>query len=154
MDQDQVNPAFDRYVAARTPLTVTLHNGTRLSGRLKKYDAYLLLVSQPPGDRTVLIYRHAVSSILARGKSPSAPQAQPRVSMAPAPTPAARSASRRERSPAARPSRPAPAPVPARKEAPPVPATAANEPVENQILKWMEKHRVEPHSAPSHPSGL
>ena len=68
MDQDQVNPAFDRYVAARTPLTVTLHNGTRLSGRLKKYDAYLLLVSQPPGDRTVLIYRHAVSSILARGR--------------------------------------------------------------------------------------
>ena len=105
MDQDQVNPAFDRYVAARTPLTVTLHNGTRLSGRLKKYDAYLLLVSQPPGDRTVLIYRHAVSSILARGKSPSAPQAQPRVSAAPVTTPAARSAPRRERSPAARPSR-------------------------------------------------
>ncbi|MBI1865648.1 MAG: RNA chaperone Hfq [Nitrospirae bacterium] len=144
MDQDQVNPAFDRYVAARTPLTVTLRNGTRLSGRLKKYDAYLLLVSQPPGERTVLIYRHAVSSILARGKSPSAPQSQPRVSAAPVRTPTARSAPRHERPPAARPSRPAPAPPTARKEAPPVPAAAANEPVENQILKWMEKHRVEP----------
>ncbi|OGW59015.1 MAG: hypothetical protein A2V83_05890 [Nitrospirae bacterium RBG_16_64_22] len=140
MDQDSANPAFDRYVAARTPLTVTLHNGTRLSGKLKKYDAYLLIMSQPPGDRTVLIYRHAVSSILARGKSPSVPRAQPKITAAPA----VRSEPRAERSPAARPLRQAPAPPPARTPAPPVSAAGASEPAANQILKWMEKHRVEP----------
>lgn len=128
MNQDPANPAFDRYVAARTPLTVTLHNGTRLSGRLKKYDAFLLLMSQPPGDRTVLIYRHAVSSILAREKSPSTPRTQRKVPAAPA----------------ARPHRQTPAPPPVRKEPQPVPVAAASEPVESQILKWMEKHRVEP----------
>ncbi len=140
MDQDPANPAFDRYVASRTPLTVTLHNGTRLSGRLKKYDAYLLLMSQPPGDRTVLIYRHAVSSILARGKTSSVPRTQPKVTAAPA----VRSAPRTERSPAARPLRQAPPPPPVRTEAQPVSAAGASEPAASQILKWMEKHRVEP----------
>jgi host factor-I protein len=69
MDGETRNLQNDFFGAARrdgTALTVVLENGTRLTGRLKSYDRFTLLLDGPQGDQ--IVFKHAISTVSFAGK--------------------------------------------------------------------------------------
>lgn len=120
---------LDAYMAGQTPVTVTLQNKIRVSGKIRAFDSYVIVME---GHKREILYRHAVSCL--------APLVQ----------------DEHKRQPAA--SRPAPAktapPGPAKSEShiprPTQPQTlspSATEKLNNSmkegLLKWMQEQKAE-----------
>jgi host factor-I protein len=63
---------FDRmlstYMADQTPVTLTLQNKIRVSGRVKAFDSYVVIIED---QKREILYRHAISSL-----APSAQEVQ------------------------------------------------------------------------------
>lgn len=63
---------FDRmmntYMADQTPVTLTLQNKIRVSGRVKAFDSYVVVIED---QKREILYRHAISSV-----APSAQETQ------------------------------------------------------------------------------
>lgn len=78
METNLLDRMLNTYLASRTPITVTLQNKIRVSGRIKAFDSYVIIMD---GQKREIVYRHAVSCL-----APSAPEDQKRP--APAPRPA------------------------------------------------------------------
>jgi RNA chaperone Hfq len=53
---------LDAYMAAQTPVTMTLQNSVRVSGKIKAFDSYVIVMEN---HKREIVYRHAVSSIFA-----------------------------------------------------------------------------------------
>jgi len=51
---------LDTYLAEQTSVTVTLQNRINVSGRIKAFDSYVIVME---GLKREIVYRHAVSSI-------------------------------------------------------------------------------------------
>ena len=69
MDADSRNLQNDFFNACRKDrsiLTVFLGNGKRLTGRLKSFDKFTLLLESHQGEQ--MIFKHAISTVSAAGK--------------------------------------------------------------------------------------
>ena len=64
MEADTRNLQNDFFNAARkdkTTVTVFLGNGKKLTGRIKSFDKFTLLLDSPHGEQ--MIYKHAISTV-------------------------------------------------------------------------------------------
>ena len=86
METNLLDRMLNTYLAAQTPVTVTLQNKTRVSGRIKAFDSYVIVMQDLKSE---IVYRHAISCITLRApgeqKSISASQkpAQPKPAVRP-----------------------------------------------------------------------
>ena len=55
------NDFFNTVRKERTNLTVFLGNGKRLTGRLKSFDRFTLLLESPQGEQ--IVFKHAISTV-------------------------------------------------------------------------------------------
>lgn len=131
MEANLLDKMLDRYLEGRTPVTMTLQNRIRVSGKIKSFDSYVIVIE---GQKEEIVYRHAVSSL-----APLAADDQKRPS-------------------AAAPARPAPAKMPLPKPARAVPrkqkpahplalsASAGEQSINNSmkegLLRWMEEQKA------------
>lgn len=51
---------LDTYLTEQTPVTVTLQNKVRVSGRISAFDSYVIVME---GHKREIVYRHAVSCL-------------------------------------------------------------------------------------------
>ena len=58
------------YLSERTSITVTLQNKIRISGKIKAFDSYIIVMD---GMKQEILYRHAISSL-----APAQPEEQKR----------------------------------------------------------------------------
>ena len=135
MDLNLLDSMLTAYRNEKTTVTFVLQNRTRISGTVRAFDNYVILLEGPKNE---ILYRHAVSSL-----APAAAADAPR----PAPL-------RTEQPPAPRPARPeARPPQKAAKQADKAPAKAlpkvAAAPAEQSIntgmkeglLRWMQEQK-------------
>ena len=73
MQINLLDKMLDTYQAGQTPVTVTLQNKIRVSGRIKAFDSYVIIID---GQKREIVYRHAVSSI-ATGAGPEQKRRDP-----------------------------------------------------------------------------
>ena len=111
MEINLLDRMLETFQSGRSVVTITLQNKVRVSGRIKAFDGYVIIVEN---SKQEIVSRHAVSCL-----QPVLPQAQPR--------PAA---------PAARPAPAKPAPVQTAKPAPSKPRAAQPQPASPA----MERH--------------
>jgi RNA chaperone Hfq len=60
MEQNLLDRMLNTYLDVQTPVTVTLQNKIRISGKIKAFDSYVIIMD---GHRREIVYRHAVSSL-------------------------------------------------------------------------------------------
>ena len=58
---EKQEPFLDSLINGRTPVNIFLINGIRLSGIIRSYDQWVVLLDSPAGMQT--IYKHSVSTI-------------------------------------------------------------------------------------------
>jgi RNA chaperone Hfq len=74
MESNLLDRMLSTYMEARTPVTVTLQNRIRVSGRIKAFDSYVIIVE---GQKKEIVYRHAVSCLTASVVQESRRAAEP-----------------------------------------------------------------------------
>ncbi len=62
MESNLLDRMLNAYVESQTPVTITLQNKIRVSGRIRAFDSYVIVVEGP---RREIVYRHAVSCVAA-----------------------------------------------------------------------------------------
>jgi len=60
METNLLDRMLDTYLTAQTPVTVTLQNKIRVSGKIRMFDSYVVVME---GAKREIVYRHAISSI-------------------------------------------------------------------------------------------
>jgi RNA chaperone Hfq len=60
METNLLDRMLDSYLQAQTPVTVTLQNKIRVTGKIKVFDSYVIIMD---GTKREIVYRHAISSI-------------------------------------------------------------------------------------------
>lgn len=90
METNLLDRMLNAYQNDQIPVTVTLQNKVRVSGKIKAFDSYVIVVD---GQKNEILYRHAVSSLSPfvqeeqkRQPAPPAP-AKPAMATKPAPRP-------------------------------------------------------------------
>jgi RNA chaperone Hfq len=133
METNLLDRMLDSYLSGKVPVTVTLQNKIRVSGKIRAFDSYVIVMENQTRE---IVYRHAVSSV-----SPHAHEEQKRQ---PAPV-AARQ--KPETPPQPKPFKKAAPhkPRPAHQPSPPV--LSAGEPglsntMKDGLLKWMQEHKA------------
>ncbi len=121
METNLLDRMLHAYRDAKTAVTVTLRNKTRVSGTIAAYDGYVILVDGP---NRQIVYRHAVSSL----------------------APFRQEARRQEGATVEKP-RPKPAPKPRPTHPPAAPVVSAanlsiNSGMKDGLLKWMQGQKA------------
>ncbi len=63
------NDFFNAARKARTPVTIYLSNGKKLTGRIKSFDKFTVLIDGPSGE--LMVFKHAVTTVsMASGDAP------------------------------------------------------------------------------------
>ncbi len=70
METNLLDRMLNTYLTEQTPVTITLQNKIRVSGKIKAFDSYVIIMEDPKRE---IVYRHAVSSL-----SPAAQEEQKR----------------------------------------------------------------------------
>ena len=60
METNLLDRMLDTYMTGQTPVTVTLQNKIRVSGKIRAFDSYVIVME---GHKREILYRHAVSCI-------------------------------------------------------------------------------------------
>ncbi len=60
METNLLDRMLDTYLDGRTPVTITLQNKIRVSGKIKAFDSYVVVME---GHKQEIVYRHAISSL-------------------------------------------------------------------------------------------
>jgi RNA chaperone Hfq len=60
MEPNLLDRMLNAYMTEQKTVTVTLQNKVRVSGRVRSFDSYILVLD---GQRSEIIYRHAISSV-------------------------------------------------------------------------------------------
>ncbi len=128
MESNLLDRMLNTYLEAQTPVAITLQNKIRVSGRVKAYDSYVIVVD---GQRREIVYRHAVSCVAATGVQ------EPRRAADSAKTPSAKAVPR--------PPKPAVPQSVKRPPAQPIAAASAetsiNTTMKDALLKWMQEQK-------------
>lgn len=138
METHLLDKMLSSYLSQKTPVTIVLQNKNRVSGRIRMFDSYVIVMENQKNE---IVYRHAVSSI---SPALSAEQAhQPREQRAERAKPAARPAPKAANYPKqaaakGRPSRPAPKLAAA--EAAPDPGLSNS--MKEGLLRWMQEQKA------------
>lgn len=126
METNLLDRMLTTYLSSNLPVTVTLQNKIRVSGVIKAFDSYVIIME---GQKREIVYRHAVASLAA-----SAPEEPKKRSTAPAfdkqPSRPARTAPHRQRSPQQ-------ASLLASS-----PETSINNSMKEGLLKWMQEQKA------------
>lgn len=129
MEANLLDKMLDMYLEGRTPVTVTLQNKIRISGKIKSFDSYVIVIE---GQKEEIVYRHAVSSL-----APLVPEEQKRQPAAVRPAPAKTMPPRPARTASHR-------PRPAHPQA--LSASAGEQSINNSmkegLLRWMEEQKA------------
>jgi RNA chaperone Hfq len=133
METNLLDRMLTSYLTEQTPVTVTLQNKIRISGKLKAFDSYVIVMEGPKRE---IIYRHAVSSLGPAGQEEQRTQpAAPRTHAAKPAVTGQRPQKTAPRKPQSRPARPQP-----------TLAASANEPINSSmkdgLLKWMQEQKA------------
>jgi RNA chaperone Hfq len=129
METNLLDRMLDAYLAGQTPVTMTLPNKIRVSGTIKAFDSYVIVME---GQKREIVYRHAVSSV-----SPHSVPEQKHRSQAPQPAAAPKKTSSRPAKPALR-----------NKPAQPQALSAAgedqgiNNSMKDGLLRWMQEQKA------------
>ena len=75
------NDFFNAARKAKTAVTVFLSNGKKLTGRIKSFDKFTLLLDGHQGE--LMVFKHAISTVSASAKGAEVAAAVPRVAEAP-----------------------------------------------------------------------
>ena len=135
METNLLDRMLSTYQDGQLPVTVTLQNKIRITGKIKAFDSYVIVME---GSKREILYRHAISSLTQQ--APIEQKRQPVVS----------------RPAAAKPAPPNPKPVrttshkPTRKPRAAQPQTlsaSAGEPglntgMQDGLLKWMQEQKA------------
>jgi RNA chaperone Hfq len=70
METNLLDRMLNTYLTEQTPVTVTLQNKIRVSGKIKAFDGYVIIME---GQKREILYRHAISTL-----SPAAQEEQKR----------------------------------------------------------------------------
>ena len=60
METNLLDRMLDTYLMGHTPVTITLQNKIRVSGRIRAFDSYVIVME---GHKREILYRHAVSCL-------------------------------------------------------------------------------------------
>lgn len=60
METNLLDRMLETYMTGQTPVTVTLQNKIRVSGRIRAFDSYVIVME---GHKREILYRHAVSCL-------------------------------------------------------------------------------------------
>jgi RNA chaperone Hfq len=60
METNLLDRMLDQYLMGHTPVTVTLQNKIRVSGRIRAFDSYVIVME---GHKQEILYRHAISCL-------------------------------------------------------------------------------------------
>jgi RNA chaperone Hfq len=128
MEINLLDRMLDTYLTGRTPVTVTLRNKIRVSGRIKAFDSYVIIMD---GTKQEILFRHAVMSLSSfsaeEHKRPPA-TSRPALAKATPPRPA-KSVSRQPRQ--AQP-----------QTLPPSATESLNNSMKDGLLRWMQEHKA------------
>jgi RNA chaperone Hfq len=80
METNLLDRMLNAYLTEQVPVTVTLQNKIRVSGKVKAFDSYVIVME---GQKREILYRHAVSSL-----APSVQEEQKRLTSQISPAPA------------------------------------------------------------------
>jgi len=81
METKLLDRMLNTYLTGQTPVTVTLQNKIRVSGKIRAFDSYVIVMEGPKRE---ILYRHAISSLAPlaqeeqKRQAPSAGQAHAR----------------------------------------------------------------------------
>ena len=127
METNLLDRMLDTYLTERTSVTITLRNKIRVSGRIKAFDSYIVIMN---GHKQEILYRHAITCL--SPLSHEEHDRQPATRPAAAKTAPARPAKRASRQPAQPQS--------------PTLSTAASESLNNGmkdgLLKWLQEQKA------------
>jgi len=60
METNLLDRMLETYLDGQTPVTMTLQNKIRVSGKIKAFDSYVIVME---GQKREIVYRHAVSCV-------------------------------------------------------------------------------------------
>jgi len=128
MEINLLDRMLDTYQTGRTSVTVTLRNKIRISGRIKAFDSYVIIMD---GTKQEILFRHAVMSLSSfapeEHKRPPA-TSRPALAKAAPPRPA-KSVSRQPRQ--AQP-----------QTLPPSATESLNNSMKDGLLRWMQEQKA------------
>lgn len=76
METNLLDRMLNTYLTSQIPITITLQNKIRVSGRIRAFDSYIIMIE---GQKREIIYRHAMSSLAAEEpKKASVPLSPPK----------------------------------------------------------------------------
>jgi RNA chaperone Hfq len=128
METNLLDRMLDTYLAGQTPVTMTLQNKIRVSGKIKAFDSYVIVME---GQKREIVYRHAVSCISPSGGADQKrrpPSARPLPAKTPPPAPAKPTPQRRT-------AQPQTTPVPKEEQ-------NINSSMKDGLLKWMQGQKA------------
>jgi len=137
MEINLLDRMLETYLHEQTPVTVVLQNKIRVTGKIRAFDSYVIVMDD---QKREILYRHAVSCI-----SPIVPEEQKRQPAASRPAPAKTAPSSLPRVAAQKPSH-----KPLHKPRPTPPQTlsaSAGDPglsnsMKDGLLKWMQEQKA------------
>jgi len=126
MEVNLLDRMLSTYHEKQTPVTMVLQNKTRLTGTIKSFDSYIIILGGPKGE---LVYRHSISALQ--------PQIQAEVSRRP---------ERKNTTPASATSAPPRNTPPKVRTAqkpvlPPTNESSINSSMKDGLLKWMQEQK-------------
>jgi RNA chaperone Hfq len=128
METNLLDRMLDSYQTGRTSVSITLRNKIRISGRIKAFDSYVIIMD---GHKQEILYRHAVTCL-----SPLLQEEHVRPPAASRPAPVKTALSKPAKI----------APHKPRQQQPQAPAPSATESLSNTmkdgLLKWMQEHKA------------
>jgi RNA chaperone Hfq len=130
METNLLDRMLDTYLTGRNSVTVTLRNKIRVSGRIKAFDSYVIVMD---GHKQEILYRHAVMCV-----SPLPQEEQKRQTVTSRPA-AVKTAPPRPAKSAPRP------PAQTQPQSPPPTAPEAgglSNSMKEGLLKWMQEHKA------------
>lgn len=133
METNLLDRMLNNFLADQVPVTVTLQNKIRVSGRIKAFDSYVIIIDN---QKQEILYRHAVSSLASlvqeELKRPTVANRPTPVTERPAPKPV-RSTPQKPRTTTPRP----PAALAA-----PTSESGINNSMKDALLKWMQEQKA------------
>jgi RNA chaperone Hfq len=139
METNLLDRMLSSYMTDRASVTVTLQNKIKVSGKIKAFDSYVIMMEKPKRE---ILYRHAISSIALHLQdevklSPAVPAPRPVLAVKPSPV----------KTPV-RPSKPAAArpatvkPRPQQPAAPAAPEQNVSNSMKEGLLRWMQEQKA------------
>ena len=132
METNLLDRMLSSYMTERSSVTITLQNKIKVSGKIKAFDSYVIMMEKPKRE---ILYRHAVASIaLHLQEEVKYVPAAPRPALTSRPSPMKTTT---------RPAKPAaPKPRPQQQPAPVASEQNVSTSMKDGLLRWMQEQKA------------